>query len=48
MVKCTKGQIRRLKAALRWKIPAEQRRVAARERDDVAFVCRGNGRVGAR
>ncbi len=25
MVKCTKGQIRRLKAALRWKIPAEQR-----------------------
>jgi len=25
MVKCTKGQIRRLKAALRWKLPAEQR-----------------------
>ena len=25
MVKCTKGQIRRLKAALRWKIPPEQR-----------------------
>jgi transposase len=25
MVKCTKGQIRRLKAALRWKIPTEQR-----------------------
>src|ERR1700724_2905727 len=25
MVKCTKGQVRRLKTALRWKIPAEQR-----------------------
>ena len=25
MVKCTKGQIRRLKAALRWKIPPAQR-----------------------
>src|SRR5947207_2798908 len=25
MVKCTKGQARRLKTALRWKIPAEQR-----------------------
>ena len=25
MVKCTKGQIRQLKASLRWKIPAEQR-----------------------
>ena len=25
MIKCTKGQIRRLKTALRWKIPAEQR-----------------------
>ena len=25
MIKCTKGQIRRLKAALRWKIPPEQR-----------------------
>ena len=25
MVKCTKGQVRRLKTALRWKIPPEQR-----------------------
>ena len=25
MVKCTKGQARRLKTALRWKIPPEQR-----------------------
>jgi predicted transposase YbfD/YdcC len=25
MIKCTKGQVRRLKTALRWKIPAEQR-----------------------
>jgi len=25
MIKCTKGQIRRLKTALRWKIPSEQR-----------------------
>src|ERR1700682_1897849 len=25
MVKCTKGQVRRVKTALRWKIPAEQR-----------------------
>jgi len=25
MIKCTKGQIRRLKTALRWKIPPEQR-----------------------
>ncbi|MGI8568182.1 MAG: helix-turn-helix domain-containing protein, partial [Methylocella sp.] len=25
MVKCTKGKIRRLKTALRWKIPALQR-----------------------
>ena len=25
MVKCTRGQIRRLKTALRWKIPPEQR-----------------------
>src|SRR6202043_4188792 len=25
MVKCTRGQVRRLKTALRWKIPAEQR-----------------------
>jgi transposase len=25
MVKCTKGQVRRLKTALRWEIPAEQR-----------------------
>ena len=25
MIKCTKGQARRLKAALRWKMPAEQR-----------------------
>jgi hypothetical protein len=25
MVKCTKGQVRWLKTALRWKIPAEQR-----------------------
>ena len=25
MVKCTKGQVRRLKTVLRWKIPAEQR-----------------------
>jgi transposase len=25
MIKCTKGQIRRLKTALRWKIPQEQR-----------------------
>jgi hypothetical protein len=24
MVKCTKGQVRRLKTALRWKIPPEQ------------------------
>ena len=26
MIKCTKGQIRRLKTALRWKIPAKQRK----------------------
>jgi transposase len=25
MIKCTKGQVRRLKTALRWKIPPEQR-----------------------
>ncbi len=25
MIKCTKGQVRRLKAALRWKIPTDQR-----------------------
>ena len=25
MVKCSKGQVRRLKTALRWKIPSEQR-----------------------
>ena len=25
MIKCTKGQVRRLKTGLRWKIPAEQR-----------------------
>ena len=25
MIKCTKGQVRRLKTALRWKIPTEQR-----------------------
>ena len=25
MVKCTKGQVRRLKTTLRWKIPPEQR-----------------------
>ena len=25
MVKCTKGQVRRLKTALRWQIPARQR-----------------------
>jgi DNA-directed RNA polymerase specialized sigma subunit len=25
MIKCTKGQIQRLKTALRWKIPQEQR-----------------------
>jgi DNA-directed RNA polymerase specialized sigma24 family protein len=25
MIKCTKGQIRRLKTALQWKIPPEQR-----------------------
>jgi transposase len=25
MVKCTKGQVRRLKTALHWKIPPEQR-----------------------
>src|SRR3979411_1894605 len=25
MVKCTKGQVRRLKTGLRWKIPSEQR-----------------------
>ena len=25
MIKCTKGQVRRLKTVLRWKIPAEQR-----------------------
>jgi transposase len=38
MVKCTKGQIRRLKTALRWKISPEQRQriqmVLLRERDD--------------
>src|SRR3982074_1622062 len=50
MVKCTKGQVRRLKTALRWKIPAEQRQriqmvLLSRERDDAAFDCRGNGRV---
>ena len=50
MVKCTKGQVRRLKTALRWKIPpaaasAHPDGVAARERDDAAFDCRGNGRV---
>ena len=25
MIKCTKGQVRRLKTALRWKIPTDQR-----------------------
>ena len=25
LIKCTKGQVRRLKTALRWKIPPEQR-----------------------
>ena len=25
MIKCTRGQVRRLKTALRWKIPLEQR-----------------------
>ena len=25
MIKCSKGQVRRLKTALRWKMPAEQR-----------------------
>ena len=25
IIKCTKGQVRRLKTALRWKIPPEQR-----------------------
>jgi len=25
MIKCTKGRVRRLKTALRWKIPPEQR-----------------------
>lgn len=25
MIKCTKGQVRRLKTALRWKIPPKQR-----------------------
>ena len=48
MVKCTKGRVRRLKTALRWKIPPEQRQriqmVLLRESGiDAAFDCRGNG-----
>jgi len=50
MIKCTKGQVRWLKTALRWKIPAEQRQriqmVLLRESGMTQpFDCRGNGRV---
>jgi hypothetical protein len=48
MVKCTKKQIRQLKTALRWKIPAAQRErihgAAAREWDDAAGDCGSDGR----
>ena len=47
MVKCTKGQVRRLKTALRWKIPPEQRQriqmVLLRE-SGMTQPC-GNGRI---
>jgi hypothetical protein len=50
MVKCAKGQVRRLKTAPPWKIPQEQRRriqmvLPARERDDGAIDRSGDGRV---
>jgi len=48
MVKCTKKQIRELKTALRWKIPAAQREriqmVLLRESgDDAARDCGSDG-----
>jgi hypothetical protein len=48
MVKCTKRQIRQLKTALRWKIPAAQRQriqmVLLREGDMTQPAIGGDGR----
>ena len=49
MVKCTKGQVRWLKTALRWKIPpgsvSASRWCCCARAVDAAFDCRGNGCV---
>ena len=49
MAKCSKAEVRRLKTALHWKIPAAQRQriqmVLLREWDNAACDCRCDGRV---
>ncbi len=48
MVKCSKGEVRRLKTALRWKLPSTQRQriqmvLLREERLDAACDCSGDG-----
>lgn len=49
MVKCSKAEVRRLRAALRWKLPAAQRQriqtVLLRESGMAARDCGCDGRV---